>query len=723
MDNNYFNEKTSESLQKKYEQLHEDYEKERLTTKTYERSLIEIEQTFKYAKRSRLIHLLDPSGWKQRIRHTGAYLLGKRNIKRLYSRTYKRKQVSNDLLPYVRLLYEEGFTERALADLEEMFQTTSNKYLQRAVAAELALYYANEENEIAAKLALPYVKFAKSNERNSTLRRQLSIIEAECYTRIGKSFEAKKVLNEELKTEKHPDLYLALSNTEKTLDKKITWLNKTLQLYDRQPIQLDLVDKDVTNITYDVLNQSKATGKEKTGPKISVILPSYNCEDRIHIAIESILKQTWINLELIIVDDCSTDNTFEVIEHYALQDERIRFFKNPKNSGPYVARNLALQNATGEFVTVNDADDWSHEEKLEVQVTHLLNHPEVIANTSEQSRITTDFYFHRRGTRGKYIFSNMSSLMFRREEVVKRVGYWDAVRFAADGEFKRRLIREFGEKYVVDLQTGPLSLPEQSAKSLTGSSSFGYSGYFMGARKEYVESFTHYHKIASNLYYPNELKKRLFSVPQPMLPERERGDRNVDVVIVANFYNLSKERANSILQQIEINKRKNITTGLVQLYDYDVKLRKRTFYKNIREIIDGTSVQMLVFGEKINSQIVFVHTVESLMEKQVYLPKINTRVTIIIIDVLPNITYNGKRESNYNVRQIIRQARDYFSSELRVYPKNETIRKELETKYKKDFGTIRLAKEDWFIDYNSFSEIYLIRLNDWFVEKNDFELK
>src|SRR5690554_4402226 len=145
MDNNYFNEKTSESLQKKYKQLHEDYEKERLTTKTYERSLIEIEQTFKYAKRSRLIQLLDPSGWKQ---------------------------VSNNLLPYVRLLYEEGFTERALADLEEMFQTTSNKYLQRAVAAELALYYANEENEIAAKLALPYVKFAKSNERNSTLRRQ-----------------------------------------------------------------------------------------------------------------------------------------------------------------------------------------------------------------------------------------------------------------------------------------------------------------------------------------------------------------------------------------------------------------------------------------------------------------------------------------------------------------------------------------------------------------------
>src|SRR5699024_3730700 len=151
------------------------------------------------------------------------------------------------------------------------------------------------------------------------------------------------------------------------------------------------------------------------------------------------------------------------------------------NSGPYVARNIALKAAQGEFVTDNDADDWSHREKLAVQAAHLLESPQVIANTTELARLTSDFIFHRRVTRGKYIFSNMSSLLFRRKEVVERIGYWDEVRFAADGEFKRRLVQEFGKNAIVDLRTGPLSLPEQSRGSLTGSSAFGYAGFFMGA--------------------------------------------------------------------------------------------------------------------------------------------------------------------------------------------------------------------------------------------------
>src|SRR5699024_7475390 len=103
---------------------------------------------------------------------------------------------------------------------------------------------------------------------------------------------------------------------------------------------------------------------------------------------------------------------------------------------------------------------------------------------------------YRRGTRGKYIFSNMSSLLFRRQAIQEKLGYWDSVRFAADGEFKRRMIRVFGKQAVIDLQTGPLSLPLQSEDSLTASSAFGYHGAFVGVRKEYVDSFELYHQTA-----------------------------------------------------------------------------------------------------------------------------------------------------------------------------------------------------------------------------------
>src|SRR5699024_3143580 len=109
-----------------------------------------------------------------------------------------------------------------------------------------------------------------------------------------------------------------------------------------------------------------------------------------------------------------------------------------------------------EFVTVNDADDWSHVEKLEIQVKYLINHPSIIANTSEHARLTEgDLKLYRRGTPGRYIFPNMSSFMFRRQEVLDELGYWDSVRFAADGEFKRRLIRVFGTQAIVDVKTGP----------------------------------------------------------------------------------------------------------------------------------------------------------------------------------------------------------------------------------------------------------------------------
>src|SRR5699024_11167570 len=147
------------------------------------------------------------------------------------------------------------------------------------------------------------------------------------------------------------------------------------------------------------------------------------------IAIESIVKQTWQNLELLIVDDCSTDDTLEIAESYAKKDKRIKVFSTPENSGPYIARNIALGEATGDFITVNDADDWSHEKKLEIQVNHLRANPTVIANTSAHARLTEQLTLYRRGTPGRYIFPNMSSIMFRREEVVEKLGYWDSVRF------------------------------------------------------------------------------------------------------------------------------------------------------------------------------------------------------------------------------------------------------------------------------------------------------
>src|SRR5699024_10169659 len=87
----------------------------------------------------------------------------------------------------------------------------------------------------------------------------------------------------------------------------------------------------------------------------------------------------------------------------------------------------------------------------------------------------------------------------------------------------------------------------------------------MGARKEYVDSFTDYHKRATSFYYPKASNERLFPVPEPMLPDRTKGTRHIPVIIVANFYDLTEERYNLIKKQIEKNRELKLTTRLIQM--------------------------------------------------------------------------------------------------------------------------------------------------------------
>lgn len=105
---------------------------------------------------------------------------------------------------------------------------------------------------------------------------------------------------------------------------------------------------------------------------VSIIMPSYNTEQYIEESIKSVMSQTYVNWELIIVDDCSTDNTVEIINTF-LSDSRIRYFKNEKNSGAAVARNLALRNAKGRWIAFLDSDDIWVKYKLERQLKFMVD--------------------------------------------------------------------------------------------------------------------------------------------------------------------------------------------------------------------------------------------------------------------------------------------------------------------------------------------------------------
>ncbi len=103
---------------------------------------------------------------------------------------------------------------------------------------------------------------------------------------------------------------------------------------------------------------------------VSIIMPSYNTARYIGESIQSVLSQTYTEWELIIVDDCSTDNTDEVVKPF-LVDKRIRYLKNEKNSGAAVSRNYALREAKGKWIAFLDSDDLWHPQKLEKQLLFM----------------------------------------------------------------------------------------------------------------------------------------------------------------------------------------------------------------------------------------------------------------------------------------------------------------------------------------------------------------
>lgn len=105
---------------------------------------------------------------------------------------------------------------------------------------------------------------------------------------------------------------------------------------------------------------------------VSIIMPSYNTADYIGRSIESVIAQTYTNWELIIVDDCSLDSTDDVVHEY-LSDNRIKYLKNASNSGAAVSRNYALREAVGDWIAFLDSDDLWHPEKLEKQISFMID--------------------------------------------------------------------------------------------------------------------------------------------------------------------------------------------------------------------------------------------------------------------------------------------------------------------------------------------------------------
>lgn len=107
-------------------------------------------------------------------------------------------------------------------------------------------------------------------------------------------------------------------------------------------------------------------------PLVSIITPVYNAERFLSDTIKSVQNQTYKNWEILLIDDCSKDNSAQIIKEFQKYDNRIKYIKLKKNSGASVSRNEGIRNAKGRFIAFVDSDDVWKPEKLEIQIKYML---------------------------------------------------------------------------------------------------------------------------------------------------------------------------------------------------------------------------------------------------------------------------------------------------------------------------------------------------------------
>ncbi len=115
---------------------------------------------------------------------------------------------------------------------------------------------------------------------------------------------------------------------------------------------------------------------------VSIITPLYNSEKYIPQTIESVLSQTYQNWEMIIIDDCSNDNSVDIIEEYCKKDNRIKLLRSKKNNGPAIARNIGIEQAKGIYIAFLDSDDLWYKQKLEKQIRFMKENKLVVTCSS-----------------------------------------------------------------------------------------------------------------------------------------------------------------------------------------------------------------------------------------------------------------------------------------------------------------------------------------------------
>ena len=432
---------------------------------------------------------------------------------------------------------------------------------------------------------------------------------------------------------------------------------------------------------YEVTTELPAAEAEADAPTVTVIMPIYEPSAATDVAVDSLLRQTWKKLEIIMIDDCSPEFDAQgyatpyrqQLQSLAARDPRIRLVLNEVNRGSYSVRNEALDLATGDLITIADKDDWHHPQQIELQVRDFLAAPERIANMTNWVRVDEQLKLMLRSATGRVAYPSMASLMFRRDPVLQDLGYWDTVRKSGDSEFKSRLENYYG----IDIQPitqAPLAFALMDGANLT-KDDMGV-GYLAPERRSYLRGYKSWHReireIQASPYMPKSPEHRRFVAPIAYLPgARAQAPAQYDVVFASEFGFLAGN-STSLFNEISVCLSAGLRVGVIPFQNGLIpSASKRQFSRKIDELVLSGQVDRLALETDATADLLVVRWPTAVQ----VVPDITAGLRpkrAIIVSNHPPFEPSGERRS-YDIGVVTRNVERLFGVRPMWSPQSEQI--------------------------------------------------
>jgi len=434
--------------------------------------------------------------------------------------------------------------------------------------------------------------------------------------------------------------YLLLAQGDDATAERLALLNRIYTAAGLSPV--GLIDPDGP-LDIDNLIGLDVTSVQRP-EKVSVIFPVFKAADHLDTAIRSMRAQSYTNLEIIMIDDASPDDSWAVIQRHAAEDDRIVALQNSENIYAYRTRNRGLHRATGEFVTAHDSDDWSHPDMIARQVERFAqSNVRGVFGTAVRVKQGCRTVIDPQRPDLKFMRRCYPAFMARREELLA-LGGWDEVRVGADGELVQRLSLKHGDKSVDTLDgSAPLTLQRTHDASLTQTTETSFASQTYGLRKTYSIQQAHWRqqqiKSDESLKIKREDAKKPFPVPALMLRPARENREDYDLVLVSDFGLLGgTRRCNE--GYISSATAEGLRVGLIHYPRWGKKLG--AINEMYHDLCYQDNVDLLTKEDRVRAPLVLIHHPPIMKYRMDMVPSIDCDIVAMLVNQSPMELWSEK---------------------------------------------------------------------------------